>query len=129
MSCPHCDSADVRPSRHSLGLHRIGLHRYRCRACGGLFWLRRGQVAAVRARRREYFEAPPGAQAALGPPPATGAPGEPLVGPPPGAPSGLARPPESLSGLDGPPDAPAPVVDLRALDQDLVRRRTQALPR
>jgi len=60
MSCPHCDSADVRPSRHTLGLDRIGLHRYRCRACGGLFWLRRGRIEAVRARRREYLEAPAG---------------------------------------------------------------------
>ena len=118
MSCPHCDSADVRPSRHSLGLHRIGLHRYRCRACGGLFWLRRGRIAAVRARRREYLEAPPGVAPARPRPAAVPTP-QAVLGPP----------AEALSGLDQPPDAPAPVADLRALDQDLARRRTQALPR
>ena len=67
MSCPHCDSADVRPSRHTRGLDRIGLHRYRCRACGGLFWLRRGRIEAVRARRREYLETPAGTAPDRGP--------------------------------------------------------------
>jgi hypothetical protein len=46
MSCPHCDSADVRPSHTSLGFDRIGFHRYRCRACGGRFWLRKGRIEA-----------------------------------------------------------------------------------
>jgi hypothetical protein len=115
MSCPHCDSADVRPS---LGLHRIGLHRHRCRACGGLFWLRRGRIAAVRARQREYFEAPPGV-----------APPWPRAAAFPATHAVLGPAAQALSGLDRPPDAPAPVADLRALDQELARRRTQAPPR
>ena len=142
MSCPHCDSADVRPSRHTLGLDRIGLHRYRCRACGGLFWLRGADRGRARAAA-EYFEAlsgaaPPGPRTAalpvtlggVGPPPATpGGLGPPPEGPPPEALSGLGPPPEALSGLDRPPDAPAPPADLRALDQELARRRSQTLPR
>jgi hypothetical protein len=110
MSCPHCDSADVRPSRHTLGLGRIGLHRYRCLACGGLFWLRRGRIEAVRARRREYLEAPAGTAR-----PRTAA-----------LPFTLGRldpAPDALGALDQPADSPAPPTDLRALDLDLARRR------
>ena len=106
MSCPHCDSADVRPSRHTLGLDRIGLHRYRCRACGGLFWLRRGRIEAVRARRRDYLEAPAGTA-----PPRRR----------------TAAPPVTLGGLDQPADAPAPTPDLRTLDLELARRRSETL--
>jgi hypothetical protein len=98
MSCPHCDSADVRPSHTSFGFDRIGLHRYRCRACGGRFWLRRGRIEAVRARRRDYLEAPAGAAPA---------------GPRAAAPAIL------LGGLDGSPDAPGLAADLQALDLEL----------
>ena len=125
MSCPHCDSADVRPSRHTLGLDRIGLHRYRCRACGGLFWLRRGRIEAVRARRRDYLEAPAGT--------APGREPRPCRSPSAGStrrrtPSAYALP-DTLDGRDQPADAPAPATDLRALDLELARRRREAQPR
>ena len=97
MSCPHCDSADVRPSHTSLGFDRIGFHRHRCRACGCRFWLRGGRLEAVRARRREYLEAPAGAE--------------------PGSPT--AAPAILLGGLDGSADAPGPATDLQALDLEL----------
>jgi hypothetical protein len=102
MSCPHCGSADVRPSRRSLGLDRIGLHRYRCRACGGLFWLRGSRVEAVQARRRDYLEPLPGMR----------------------LPRRRAKAPAALlRGLDRPPDAAAPAIDLQALDLELARQR------
>ena len=98
MSCPHCDSADVRPSHTSLGFDRIGFHRYRCRACGGRFWLRKGRVESVRARRREYLDAPAGASPA----------------------SHGAAPAVLLGSLDGPPEpATGLATDLQALDLEL----------
>ena len=100
MSCPHCESADVRPSRHSLGLDQIGLHRYRCRACGGLFWLRGSRVAAVQARRRDYLEALPGV----------------------GSPRGREEGPAVLRGLESPPDTAALAIDLQGLDLELARQ-------
>ena len=109
MSCPHCDSADVRPSRHTRGLDRIGLHRYRCRACGRLFWLRRGRIEAVRARRREYLETQTG-------------------GAPPVTLDELGQPPVTLGELDESANAPAPAADLRALDLELARRRREIQP-
>ena len=105
MGCPRCESADVRPSHGTLGLERIGLHRYRCRACGGLFWLRGSRVAAVQARRRDYLEAPAGTRL-----PRRRA----------EAPAGLLR------GLDVPPETPAPGIDLQALDRELARQREDA---
>ena len=116
MSCPHCDSADVRPSRHTLGLDRIGLHRYRCRACGGLFWLRRGRIEAVRARRRDYLEAPAGTA-------------RPRTAPLPVTLGRLDPAPDALGALDPPPDTPAPVPDLRALDLELAGSRRETPPR
>ena len=107
MSCPHCDSADVRPSHTSLGFDRIGFHRHRCRACGGRFWLRRGRVESVRARRREYLEAPAGTEPA----------------------SHRAAPAILLGGLDGSPDAPGLAADLQALDLELARRLDEPRPR
>jgi Zn-finger nucleic acid-binding protein len=118
MSCPHCDSADVRPSRHALGLDRIGLHRYRCRACGGLFWLRRGRIEAVRARRRDYLEAPAGTS-----------PPRPRTAPLPVTLGRLDAAPDALGALDQPAGAPAPATDLRALDLELARRRRETQPR
>ncbi len=105
IGCTHCHSADVRPSRHSLELGVIGLFRYRCRACGGHFWLRTRQVEAVRARRQEYLAAPPGTM-------------------PEGVAAAPRAPQAALALLDEAPGAPAVPTDLRALDVEIARRRT-----
>jgi hypothetical protein len=117
-SCSHCDSADVRPSRHSRDLGSVGLHAYRCRACGGLFWLPQGRIEAVRVRWDKYFASPLGA-----------APREASATPLPTSLAGLGPAPVALGALDQPPDAPARETDLRALDTDLARRRSEVPPR
>jgi hypothetical protein len=103
MGCPHCGSVDVRRSHTSYGLDLFGFHRCRCRACHGLFWLRGSQLEAMRARRRE-LEAPRE----------------------PGAPPGDAAVP--APSPDEAADAPRPVADLSALDEDLSRRRSETPP-
>ena len=103
MSCPHCGSDDVRRSHTSFGLDVLGFHRCRCRTCHGLFWLRSSQLEAMRARRRDFEAARE-------------------TGAPPGD-AGVAAP-----SPDEAADAPRPVADLHALDEELTRRRSDTPP-
>jgi hypothetical protein len=111
MGCPHCGSLDVHRSHTSYGLDRIGFHRCRCRACNGLFWLRSAQLEAVRARRLEV-EGSPGAGASPGQSRPT--PGPDVPAPAPDEPTAA--------------QAPRPVADLSALDDELSRRRADTPP-
>jgi hypothetical protein len=111
MGCPHCGSLDVHRSHTSYGLDRIGFHRCRCRACNGLFWLRSAQLEAVRVRRREAE-----AQQAPGT-----APGESRPTPGPDVPAPAPDEPTAAQ-------APRPVADLSALDDELSRRRADTPP-
>ena len=104
MSCPRCGSTDVRRSHTSFGLDRVGFHRCRCRACNGLFWLSSRALEAARAHRRESLETPKDPVATPGSP-------------------GVPTP-----GGERPADRPGAVADLRALDEELSRRRAETPP-
>lgn len=57
--CPSCTSADIRPSRRPApAAATVGLHPYRCRACGERFWLRDSQVAAMNESRDRFLRDP-----------------------------------------------------------------------
>ena len=94
----------------------------------GLYWLRRGRIEAVRARRRDYLEAPAG----TAPPRPRTAPLPVTLGrldPAPDALGVLDQLPDALGARDRPAADPAPAPDLRALDLERARRRREAEPR